>query len=52
MSDEEVDVLLKNLDVTKLEDRDSQEVVGYFNVLDLITEQYNEIGIRESRADA
>ncbi len=48
MSDEEVDVLLKKLDVTKLEDRDSQEVVGYFNVLDLITEQYDEIGISET----
>jgi Fic family protein len=48
MSDEEVDVLLKNLDVTKLEDRDSQEVVGYLNVLDLITEQFDEIGIRET----
>ncbi len=48
MSDEEVDVLLKNLDVTKLEDRDSQEVVGYFNVLDLITEQFNEIEIRDT----
>ena len=44
MSDEEVDVLLKNLDVSKLEDRDSQEVVGYFNVLDLITEQFDEVG--------
>ncbi len=48
MSDEEVDVLLKNIDVTKLEDRDSQEVVGYFNVLDLITEQYDEVGISET----
>ena len=28
MSDEEVDVLLKKIDITKLEDRDSQEVVG------------------------
>ncbi|MEJ7913220.1 MAG: hypothetical protein WKF70_08705, partial [Chitinophagaceae bacterium] len=48
MSDEEVDVLLKNLDVTKLQDRDSQEVVGYFNALDLITEQFNEMEIRDT----
>ncbi len=30
MSDAEVDVLLRNTDITKLGDRDSQEVVGYF----------------------
>ena len=38
MSDEEVDVLLQKIDISKLTDRDSQEVVGYFEVLDLITE--------------
>ncbi|HOF16619.1 MAG TPA: Fic family protein [Bacteroidales bacterium] len=48
MSDAEVDVLLKNIDITKLEDRDSQEVVGYFNTLDLITESYQDINITES----
>jgi len=30
MTNEEIDVLLKNIDITKLTDRDSQEVVGYF----------------------
>jgi len=30
LSDEEVDILLKNIDITELEGRDSQEVVGYF----------------------
>ena len=40
MSDAEVEVLLRNTDITKLEDRDSQEVVGYFQVLDLIAESY------------
>jgi hypothetical protein len=30
MSDEEVDQLLKKIDITKLDDRDEQEVVGYF----------------------
>lgn len=48
MSDKEVEVLLNNIDISKLEDRDSQEVVGYFNVLDLISEAYNEIQISES----
>ena len=34
MSDIEVDTLLHNLNIEKLEDRDSQEVVGYFEVLE------------------
>lgn len=48
MSDEEVDVLLKKFDITKLTDRDSQEVVGYFEVLDLISESYENISLSES----
>jgi Fic family protein len=48
MSDAEVDVLLRNIDITKLEDRDSQEVVGYFDTLDIITESYQDINITES----
>ncbi len=48
MSNEEVKALLDNLDITKLEDRDAQEVVGYFEVLELITENYNEIKITEN----
>jgi len=48
MSDEEVEVLLKDIDITKIEDRDSQEVIGYFETLDLITELYDDININES----
>lgn len=48
MSDEEVEVLLKEIDITKIFDRDSQEVVGYFETLDLISESYIEIPISES----
>ena len=48
MSNEEIDVLLKNIDITKLTDRDSQEVVGYFDALDLISENYENISITES----
>lgn len=48
MSDEEVDVLLQKIDITKLNDRDSQEVVGYFEVLDLISESYENINLTES----
>lgn len=48
MSDEEVDVLLQEIDITKLTDRDSQEVVGYFEVLDLISESYEGISVTEN----
>ena len=48
MSDEEVNVLLQAIDITKLEDRDSQEVVGYFNTLDIITESFLDIEITEN----
>ena len=48
MSDEEVDVLLQEIDITKLTDRDSQEVVGYFEVLDLISESYDGISVTEN----
>lgn len=48
MSDEEVKVLLQELDITKLEDRDSQEVVGYFNAFDIISESYRDIEISEN----
>lgn len=48
MSDEEVDVLLQKIDTKNLTDRDSQEVVGYFEVLDLISESYENIGVTES----
>lgn len=48
MSDEEVEVLLKKIDITKIEDRDSQEVVGYFETLDLISESYDDIRVNEN----
>ncbi|MEL7340574.1 MAG: Fic family protein, partial [Bacteroidota bacterium] len=48
LSDKEVEELLNNLDTSRLEDRDSQEVVGYFNVLDVISESYSIIEINES----
>jgi Fic family protein len=48
MSDQEVDVLLQKIDISKLTDRDSQEVVGYFEVMDLISESYENISITEN----
>lgn len=48
LTDQEVDSLLQNIDITKLEDRDSQEVVGYFETFDTISESYAEISIIEN----
>ncbi|MCF8322147.1 MAG: Fic family protein [Flavobacterium sp.] len=48
MSDEEITVLLQKLDISKLEDRDSQEVVGYFNAFDIISESYRDIDVSEN----
>lgn len=48
MSNEEVEVILREMDIRKIEDRDSQEVVGYFEAFDLISESYNDIKINES----
>ena len=48
MTDDEVEVLIKNIAITPLEERDRQEVAGYFETLDIIAESYNEIDITES----
>jgi Fic family protein len=40
--------LLQEIDIAKLTDRDSQEVVGYFEVLDLISESYEKIDVTEN----
>lgn len=48
LSDEEVRKLLGKVRITKLETRDGQEVVGYFEVLDLILEHHAEIGLGEN----
>jgi Fic family protein len=48
LSDEEVEILLSNIDITKLTDRDSQEVVGYFEALDVISESYADIPVSEN----
>jgi hypothetical protein len=48
MSDKEVEVLLDNIEISKLTNRDSQEVVGYFDVLDLIVDSPNRVDVSES----
>lgn len=48
MSDSEVEVLLQNMEISRLDNRDSQEVAGYFEVFDLISETADSIDITEN----
>ncbi|RYY89580.1 MAG: Fic family protein [Chitinophagaceae bacterium] len=48
LSDNEVEVLIENLDINKLTERDQQEVAGYYETLNLISESYRDIAIAES----
>lgn len=47
LTDEEVKKLLKSVKVTKLESREQQEVVGYYEVLQLILDNYRDIDLSE-----
>ena len=48
MTDEEVQQLLKNVKITKFETRDEQEVIGYYEVLELVFDNFPEIKLSES----
>jgi Fic family protein len=48
MTDDEVERLIKNLTVAKLEERDAQEVAGYYETLDIISESFRDIDITEN----
>lgn len=48
LSDKEVKELLNDIKITKLKSRDEQEVVGYYEVLELIYENYENIPLTES----
>ncbi|MCK6639435.1 MAG: Fic family protein [Bacteroidia bacterium] len=48
MTDDEVRTFLFDLKVEKLQERDQQEVKGYFHVLDIIIGAYNDIDISET----
>lgn len=48
LTDKDVGELINKIDVSKIEDRDSQEVIGYFNALDSISESFSDIGIQEN----
>jgi hypothetical protein len=48
LSDKQVKTLLEKIDISQIEDRDSQEVVGYYNALDIITKSPKELRLTES----
>lgn len=48
MTDDEVGVLIEKLSVSTLEERDEQEVLGYFEAMDTIAENFESIDISES----
>lgn len=49
MTDDEVAVLIEKLSMTTPEERDAQEVMGYFQALDTIAENHPAIDISESQ---
>ncbi|MBE8719774.1 Fic family protein [Sphingobacterium pedocola] len=48
LTDKEVQELLNDIKITKLKSRDEQEVVGYYEVLELIYDNYSDIRLSES----
>lgn len=48
MTDDDVERLIQNLAVAKLEERDTQEVAGYYETLDIISESFRDIDINEN----
>jgi Fic family protein len=47
LTDEEVEKLLKSVKITRLQNRDEQEVVGYYEALEIILDSYTDIDIEE-----
>jgi len=48
LTDKEVEKLLKSVKINKLEKRDEQEVVGYYEALEIILENYSDIPLTQS----
>ncbi len=47
LTDEEVEKLLKSVKITKLQNRDEQEVVGYYEALEIILDNFSDIDLKE-----
>ena len=48
MTDEEIQKLLKDVKITKFKTHDEQEVIGYYEVLELVYDNFSEIKLSES----
>ncbi|MDP9041945.1 MAG: Fic family protein [Bacteroidota bacterium] len=48
LTDKEVEVLIDNLNISTLSERDQQEVIGYYDTLNLIAESYRDIPVASS----
>lgn len=48
LSNEEVATLIENLKINKLETRDEQEAIGYYEVLEVVLDEYENISLTES----
>ena len=48
LTDKEIEELLNNLKITKLKTRDEQEVIGYYDTLKIIYENYKNIRLTEN----
>ncbi|MDR2475029.1 MAG: Fic family protein [Bacteroidales bacterium] len=48
LTDEEIQKLLKDVKITQFKTRDEQEVIGYYEVLELIFDNFSEIKLSES----
>ncbi len=48
LTDVEIEKLLKTVKISKLETRDKQEVIGYYEALEIILENYNDIPLNQS----
>jgi Fic family protein len=48
MNDEEIQSLLKKMKITKMNSRDEQEVVGYYEAIDLVYSNFKDISLTEN----
>ncbi|NOZ47212.1 MAG: Fic family protein, partial [Chlorobi bacterium] len=48
LTDKEIEELLNDVKITKLKTRDEQEVIGYYDTLEIIYENYNNIRLSEN----
>ncbi len=48
LTDKEIEALLNNVKITKLKTRDEQEVIGYYDTLKIIYENYDNIRLSEN----